>query len=148
MLLRFHSVSGQLDDNCQAIAWLPISSPTTGAMRFFRVLIDTGANTSGISRRVVDSLGLGDDEALSVMLNVRTVMGEIATDGFVVHTHHPARQQRSGLRPPPGIGALVSVLEMPVPGCDGLMGPQVLRHMARQVLLDFETGEFEIVWSD
>ena len=117
-------------------------------MQHFRVLIDTGANTSGISRRVVDSLGLGDDEAQSVILSLRTVAGEIAADGFVVHMHPPAGQQRSGMQPPPGISALVSVLEVPVAGCDALMGTHVLRHMARQVLLDFEAGEFEITWND
>ncbi len=117
-------------------------------MQLFRVLIDTGANASGISRRVVERLALGNDEAPTAMLSLRTVTGEIAADGFVVHMHPPARQQQWGLQPPPGISALVSVLEMPVAGCDALMGTDVLRYIARQVLFDFETGEFEIVWSD
>ncbi len=117
-------------------------------MQLFRVLLDTGANASGISQHVVDSLGLGDDEAQSVMLNVRTVMGQVVADGFVVHMHPPVRDDQLTTQPAPGISALVSVLEMPVAGCDALMGTQVLRHMARQVLFDFETGEFEIVWSD
>lgn len=116
-------------------------------MQLFRVLLDTGANASGVSQHVVDSLALGDDEAQSVMLNVRTVTGEGAADGFVVHMHPPARQPQPGLQPPPGISALVSVLEIPVAGCDALMGTQVLRQLARQVLFDFETGEFKIAWS-
>ena len=115
-------------------------------MQLFRVLIDTGANASGISRRVVESLALGNNEAPSAMLSLRTVTGEIATDGCVVHIHPPTQQQW-GLQPLPGISALVSVLEMPVAGCDALMGTDVLRYIARQVLFDFENGEFEIVWS-
>ena len=147
-MLYFHSILHQLDGNCQAILLLPISSPKTGAMQLFRVLIDTGANSSGISRRVVESLGLGNDEAPSAMLSLRTVTGEIAAEGFVVHVHPPALQQRSAMQPPPGISALVSVLEMPVAGSDVLMGTDVLRHMARQILFDFEAGEFEITWND
>lgn len=115
-------------------------------MQLFRVLIDTGANASGISRQVVESLGLGHDQAVSAMPSLRTVTGEVAADGFVVHMHPPARQQQPGLQPPPGISVLVAVLHMPVAGCDALMGTQVLRHMARQVLFDFEAGEFEIAW--
>jgi len=72
-VLHAHDVSGRLDAHHQAVVPLPISSPTTGAMQIFPALIDTGANASGISQRVVDSLGLGDDEAQSVMLSVRTV---------------------------------------------------------------------------
>lgn len=117
-------------------------------MRLFRVLIDTGANASGISRRVFDSLGLSSDDALSAALNLRTVTGEIAGDGFVVHIHPPARRQQWGLQPPPGISALVFVLEMPVTGCDALIGTHVLHHLTRQVLFDFEAGEFEITWND
>ena len=117
-------------------------------MQTFAALIDTGANASGISQRVVDGLGLGDDEAQSMMLSVRTVTGDVAADGFVVHIHTPVRGNQATMQPPPGVSALVSLLEIPAAGCDALIGTDVLRHIARQVLFDFGAGEFKIVWSD
>ena len=48
----------------------------------------------------------------------------------------------------PGISAVVSLLEMPATGCDALIGTDVMRHLARQVLFDFEAGEFKILWND
>ena len=62
-MLQPFGASGQLDGHHQAVVSLQISSPMTGAMQAFRALIDTGANASGISQRVVHSLELSDDEA-------------------------------------------------------------------------------------
>lgn len=138
----------RLDRHHQAVVALPISSPTTGAVQTVRALIDTGANASGISQRVVDSLGLHGDETQSVVLSVRTVAGEVAADGFVVHVHPPTRADQPGLQPEPGISAVVSLLEMPATGFDALIGMDVMRHVTRQVLFDFEAGEFKIVWNN
>lgn len=147
-MLDAHDFVDRLDRHHQAVVSLPISSPTTGAVQVVRALIDTGANASGISQRLVDSLSLHDDETQSVVLSVRTVVGAVAADGFVVHVHPPTRAGQLGLQPEPGISAVVSLLEMPATGCDALIGTDVMRHIARQVLFDFEAGEFKIVWND
>ena len=82
------------------------------------------------------------------MLSVRTVTGDVPADGFVVHIHPPVRDGQPTMQPPPGISALVSLLEIPAAGCDVLVGTDVLRHITRRVLFDFESGEFTIVWND
>lgn len=142
-----HGFTDRLDVHQQAVVQLSMSSPATGEVATFRVLIDTGANASGISRRVVDDLRLNDVETHSGLVNVRTVAGEVPADGFIVHFHPPKRGSQPGLQPQPGISALVSLLEMPA-SCDALIGTDVLRHMTRQVVFDFQTNEFKIVWAE
>lgn len=143
-----HGFADRLDVHHQAVVQLPISSPATGELATFRVLIDTGANASGISQGVVDDLGLDDVETHSGLVSVRTVAGRVAADGFIVHFHPPTRGDQPGLQPRPGISAVVSLLEIPAAFCDALIGTDVLRHITRQILFDFEAGEFKIAWAD
>lgn len=136
-----------LDAHHQALVDLTISSPATGDAATFRVLIDSGADSTGIGQRVVDGLGLHDAENSSGLVSVRTVAGEIVAERFVVHIHPPARARQQGLQPPPGIRAMVPLLEMPTARHDALIGTDVLRHLTRQVTFDFAAGEFRIVWA-
>ena len=137
-----------LDASRQAFVDLTLSSPATGAAATYRVLIDSGADSTGIGQRVVDDLGLHDVEIRSGLVSVRTVGGEIVVERFALHVHPPPTADQPGLQPPPGIRALVSRLEMPTERCDALIGTDVLRHLTRQVTFDFEAGECRIIWAD
>lgn len=137
-----------LDAHHQALVDLTISSPWTGDAATFRTLIDSGADSTGIGQRVVDGLGLHDAENSSGLVSVRTVAGEIVAERFVVHVHPPASARQPGLQPPPGIRAMVPLLEMPTARHDALIGTDVMRYLTRQVTFDFEAGEFRIVWAE